>query len=106
MYTLTADYVLINYIWDEKKYAANLEKHGIRFEEAKDVFADKHALEAIDDEHSFYGEQRILRIGISLNKGVLFVIFCEYEEIDSTSIRIISARKATKRETIYYFNVR
>ncbi len=82
--------------WDEEKNAANVQKHGIDFEEAIHVFEDDDRIEIYDAAHS--GEEdRYNTIGMV--KDVLFVVYTERREV----IRIISARPATRRErSIYY----
>jgi uncharacterized DUF497 family protein len=81
---------------DEEKNAANVQKHGIDFEEAIHVFEDDDRIEIYDAAHS--GEEdRYNTIGMV--KDVLFVVYTERREV----IRIISARPATRRErSIYY----
>lgn len=85
--------------WDENKNLINQRKHGISFEEAKTVFYDIFAILFDDPDHSEY-EDRFLIIGTSLSKGICLVSHC-YRGADDT-IRIISARKATKREQSVY----
>lgn len=87
----------MKYEWDEEKYFINLEKHGIRFEDALLVFNDIHALEFQDNESA--KELRIVMIGFNVYKGVLVVVYLEKSE---NITRIISARKATLREEIEY----
>lgn len=84
------------YEWDDEKYQSNLKKHGLKFEDAIEVFHDLNALELLD-EHEY--EDRFIRIGLNRFKGIMVVVFCERaEEI----IRIISARRASKLEVILY----
>jgi uncharacterized protein len=85
--------------WDPGKSRANLKKHRVSFEEAKTVFFDEGALVASDPDHSA-DEDRFLIIGFSIQLRVLLVCFCEREEGDV--IRIISARKATRKEQGQY----
>ncbi len=85
--------------WDENKNLINQRKHGISFEEAKTVFYDIFAILFDDPDHSEY-EDRFLIIGTSLSKGICLVSHCYRGEGDT--IRIISARKATKREQSVY----
>jgi hypothetical protein len=88
------------YSWNELKNEINKIKHGVSFEEAKEVFDDDYAVYEVDDEHSGY-EERMTIIGKSKNQKLLFVCHCCREK--DKSIRIISARKADKKEeTIYY----
>ncbi len=90
----------IRFEWDEKKNRANIKKHNISFEEAKTVFYDENARLISDPVHS-NGEDRFILLGISRNVKILIVVHV-YKEQDEL-IRIISARKATKTESKYYF---
>lgn len=90
---------MIRFEWDSGKAAANLKKHGISFEEAQSVFYDEFAVQFFDDDHSM-GESRFLLLGMSTGARLLIVCHCERD--DGEVIRIISARKATKRESAYY----
>ena len=83
----------VKFEWDLKKAALNLSKHGVSFEEAVTVFADPLA-KIFDDESHSIGEQREIVIGHSVNQNLLLVCFTAETE----SIRIFSAREATKRE--------
>lgn len=85
--------------WDENKNKINQEKHGIDFDEASTVFFDERAILFDDPEHS-ENEERFILLGMSENANVCIVCHC-YRESD-TVIRIISARKATKREEMIY----
>jgi len=90
---------MIQFEWDEKKNRANRKKHGVWFEEAQHVFDDVAALRFFDDEHSDE-EDRFLMLGMSGSNRTLVVVFCERES--PHVIRIISARKATKKEIKAY----
>jgi uncharacterized DUF497 family protein len=90
---------MILFEWDEEKYHSNLMKHWIRFEDAQVLWLDPFAIEFIDSE-SLSTEERFIRIGFNINKGVLFVVFCEREH--GEIVRIISARRATKSEKEEY----
>ncbi len=85
--------------WDPGKSRSNLKKHGVSFEEAKTVFFDEGAIVASDPDHSAE-EDRFLIIGFSIQLRVLLVCFCEREA--GNRIRIISARKATRKEQAQY----
>ena len=89
----------IKFEWDENKNSINKKKHKISFEEAKTVFYDAEAIVIDDPDHS-EDEDRFLILGISQNMNLLVVCHC-YRELDTT-IRIISARKATSTETKQY----
>jgi uncharacterized DUF497 family protein len=80
--------------WDERKARANLKKHGIDFAEATLVFADKLAQIFPDEDHS-EDEQREIIIGHGRKHTLLVVSFTERRK---ELIRIISARRATRRE--------
>ena len=90
---------MIKFEWDPSKAAANLKKHQVSFEEAKSVFYDEFAVQFFDEDHSS-DEERFLMLGMSSGAKLLIVCHCEREH--SEIIRIISARKATKRESAFY----
>ena len=85
------------YEWNGKKAKANLQKHGVSFEEAAMVFLDSLALTFPDPHHSS-DEEREITIGHSTSHQVVFVSHCQRGE----RIRIISVRKATRREHKQY----
>lgn len=85
--------------WDENKNTINKNKHGLSFEEAKEVFSDDNAILFDDPDHSI-GEERFLIIGMTLSQKICLVSHC-YRDNDNV-IRIISARKATKNEKRTY----
>ena len=82
--------------WDEAKNRMNIRKHGISFEMATGVFFDEYRIERVDYLHSA-DEERLYTIGRI--ESILFVVFTERKD----SIRIISARKATKEEENEYY---
>lgn len=90
---------MIKFDWDPAKAAANLKKHGVSFEEAQSVFYDEFAVQFYDDAHSS-DEERFLMLGMSGSAHLLLVCHCE--RAGGGVIRIISARKATKKESSYY----
>jgi uncharacterized DUF497 family protein len=79
--------------WDDKKNAANIKKHKIRFDHAMRVFDDPNHIECYDENHSD-SEDRFIAVGFAGNQG-LFVVFTEP---DAETKHIISARKAKKYE--------
>lgn len=80
--------------WDADKNSQNQKKHGITFEEASKLFTGQQDfLELFDQDHS-EDEDRFIAIGF-ISRGIVLVIFVER---DFDTIRIISARKATKTE--------
>jgi uncharacterized protein len=89
----------LRFEWDLRKAAANRRKHGVTFEEAQAVFADENAVLFIDDDHS-QDEDRCILLGLSTKLRILIVCHCQRKS--AQIIRIISARKATKRERSHY----
>jgi uncharacterized DUF497 family protein len=85
------------YEWDRVKAAANVKKHRVRFEEAASVFLDRLAMTFPDPDHS-KEEDREITIGCSARQRVLFVAHAGR----AGRIRIISARRATRREQRQY----
>lgn len=85
------------YEYDPDKAAANLHKHKVSFAEAASVFLDPLALTFSDPDHSDV-EDREITIGASSKQRVLFVSHCQRGH----RIRIISARKATRKERLQY----
>ena len=90
---------MISFEWDPAKAAANLRKHQVSFEEARSVFFDDFAIQFFDESHSS-DEERFPMLGMSSEAKLLLVCHCERE--DGEIIRIISARKATRRESAFY----
>jgi uncharacterized DUF497 family protein len=87
--------------WDARKAAVNRTKHGVSFEEAATVFGDPDALDGPDLRHS--GEEsRFLRLGGAATGRVLIVAYTVRREVDGESIRIISARRASRKERAAY----
>ena len=91
---------MIKFEWDEIKELKNINKHGVSFEEASSVFYDDYAVQFYDKEHSVLEEDRFLILGISNESRILMVCHCERQSGDI--LRIISARKATKKEKKFY----
>jgi uncharacterized DUF497 family protein len=90
---------MIKFDWNAVKAAINIRKHGVSFEEAKSVFFDDFALQFFDQANSEV-EDRFLMLGMSNETKLLIVCHCERD--DGNTIRIISARKATKNESKHY----
>lgn len=85
--------------WNDNKNKSNIQKHGVSFEEAKSVFYDDFAIQFYDEEHS-QKEDRFLMLGMSSQSRLLLICHCERDE--GNAIRIISARKATQKESTHY----
>lgn len=83
----------LSFEWDEGKAKKNLIKHGVSFEEASTVFEDPLSLTIADPLHSDE-EDRLVTLGESTDGRPLVVVFTERGD----NIRIISARRASRRE--------
>lgn len=81
--------------WDQDKNAANIEKHGIDFEEARRIF-EGPIIRKVDDRQD-YGEIRIIAIGVSEGRELTVVY-----TMRSEAVRIISARRAGEDERKVY----
>ena len=85
-----------NFEWDENKNRSNQQKHGISFDEAKEVFDDDDAVAYPGHEKD--GENRILLVGKTIGRLIIAVVFTMRKQI----YRIISARQARKAEVQDY----
>ena len=83
-------------VWDPKKAELNFNKHKVRFSDAESVLYDPYAI-TIEDVSS-KGEQRHITIGIDSIARILVVVYTYRED----EIRLISARRATKKEVRQY----
>ena len=88
--------------WDSSKNSSNQKKHKISFEEAKTVFSDDFARLIADPDHS-HDEERFILLGSSIETNLLIVCHCIRDE---DTVRIISARRADKKERKIYENFR
>jgi len=91
----------VRFEWDDEKALSNIEKHGVSFGEATEVFYDPNALEDYDVDHSTE-EVRFFIIGLS-SRRLLYVIYAERK---GDLVRIISARKADRAEQEIYERTR
>ena len=87
--------------WDPAKAESNIAKHGVTFEEAATVFDDPYARVIDDPDHSLE-EERFIILGMSMRARELVVSHC-LRGSGGEMIRIISARRATKRESAQYW---
>lgn len=89
--------------WDTRKAIVNFEKHGVSFEEAATIFADPEGLNWEDWAHSAH-EPRYKRVGISIAGNVLIAVYTVRRTKDGKeTIRVISARRASRKERRAYF---
>ena len=88
--------------WDPRKARQNLKRHGVAFERAATIFVDRSALSEFDEAHS-EAEERWITLGLD-QTGVLLVVSHTFrgETESNARLRLISARKATKREEAEY----
>ena len=93
----------LRFQWDDKKEQSNIHKHGVSFDEARDVFYDENAMQFFDPDHS-ETEDRFILLGLSFKSRILIVCHC-YRESE-TVVRLISARKADKDEAHEYWRRR
>ncbi len=84
-------------IWNPRKAAENLRKHGVDFADAVIALEDDNALTIEDNDHE---EQRFKTLGIGSRLNVLYVV---HAYRDNDCIRIVSARKADRSETEQYY---
>lgn len=89
----------MDFVWDESKNAKNQKKHHLSFDDARNVFGDPLAITRID-RHA--GELRWQIIGHWCGGIIILVVYTVREADGSDSLRIISARKATKAERRHY----
>ena len=87
--------------WDRKKENINIKKHDVTFEQASYVFSDPFALNRYDEAHSD-DEERWVLLGKSLNETILLVAHTFRGNDGKEFVRIISARRATKKEEKFY----
>ena len=88
----------MDFEWDPGKARNNLRKHGVDFADAVIALEDENALTIEDPGHT---ESRFKTLGMGPVLNILFVVHCERS---NDCIRIISARRATRREREYYFH--
>ena len=87
----------LTFEWDLRKARSNLAKHGVGFKEASTIFGDPLSLTIPDPEHSL-SEERYITVGRAFSGKLLVVVHTERGD----NIRIISARRASRRERKFY----
>ena len=95
----------MKFSWDINKERANKRKHSVSFTDACYVFADKSLLTIFDQDHSD-NEDRWVTLGIVQNGRVLVVVHTYQKLGKEESIKIISAREASRKEAETYFTKR
>jgi uncharacterized DUF497 family protein len=89
---------VVRYQWDKKKERLNIAKHGVNFDEAQAALEDPGRITRLDIDHADI-EERFLTVGVGFRARLIAVVTAEPPQ---GSIRIISARRATKRERHAY----
>ena len=89
----------LSFEWDDSKATANARKHGVSFEEAKSVFVDERAKLIADPDHSEEEDHFVL---LGLSGALRLLLVCHCYRLDGNVIRIISARKASAKESRSY----
>lgn len=89
----------MDFVWSRAKASANERKHGVSFRESMTVFGDPLSLTAFDPDHS-ETEDRFITMGTSASGQLLVVVHADR----SDRVRIVSARRATRRERKDYEN--
>jgi len=87
--------------WDPKKSESNIRKHGISFDEARQVFNDPLHLSILDERFSYF-EERWISVGRTAERRILVVVNLFFNEDGEEVIRIISAREPTSNERRQY----
>ena len=87
----------LTFEWDSRKARSNLGKHGVGFQETSTIFGDPLSLTIPDPEHSL-SEERYITVGRAFSGKLLVVVHTERGD----NIRIISARRASRRERKFY----
>ena len=91
----------MKFVWDSKKNESNIEKHGISFEEASDVFNDPLHIALLDERFNYF-EERWITVGKTLENEIVVAANWYFDDAGEEIIRIISARKATSSERRQY----
>jgi uncharacterized DUF497 family protein len=86
--------------WDDNKNRQNLQKHGISFEEAQEIF-NSIVFTSIDERYDYYDYNEIREISIGAIEGLVIIIVAHTTR--DNKIRLISARKATPKERKTYY---
>jgi uncharacterized protein len=91
----------LRFEWDENKNKLNICKHGISFEEAREMFDDPLHIAVLDERFSYF-EERWITIGKTLNHKVVVAANLYFDDDGEEIIRIITVRQATSSERRQY----
>ena len=87
--------------WDKQKSIINVKKHGVSFEDAREVFDDPLQISKLDHRYNYF-EERWITLGSTKKEQILVVANLFFTDDGEEIIRIISARKANKLERNQY----
>ena len=87
--------------WDSEKNKSNIDKHGISFEQAQEIFDDPLHISILDERFQYF-EERWITMGQTQDGDILVVAHLYVVEKEDEKIRIISARNATRKERKAY----
>jgi len=91
----------VQFEWSDEKNRLNIKKHGVSFEEAKEVFLDPLHISKLDYRFDYF-EERWITVGATKTNKILVVADIFFDENGEEIIRIISARKANQKERSFY----
>jgi len=91
----------VQFEWSDEKNQLNIKKHGVSFEEAKEVFLDPLHISKLDHRFNYF-EERWITLGATSKNKILVVANMFFDENGEEIIRIISARKANQKERLFY----
>ncbi len=91
----------MKFMWDENINISNKEKHGVSFEQARDVFSDPFQLSILDERFSYF-EERWITVANTNDNHILVVAHLYFDDDGEEIIRVISARNATTHERRQY----
>jgi len=91
----------VRFEWDRRKSESNQKKHGVSFEEAREVFDDPLHLSILDHRFSYF-EERWITVGQTVQRRVVVVANLYFDDDGEEVVRIISAREATANERRQY----
>lgn len=89
--------------WDDTKSRSNFDKHGVAFDEAKEVFNDPLHISKLDYRYSYF-EERWITLGCTAGQQLLVVANLFFSDDGTEIVRIISARPANPKERSFYEN--
>ena len=89
----------MKFTWNKKKAERVLAEHKVDFDKIKDVFDDPFAIEYIDESHSTDNEVRFAIVGLTVEYGLIHLVFTE---VSDNHLNFITARKAESRIVKFY----